>query len=68
MKQLTSRRLDEFLFWLIVASNIPFESGPIALIIPPSARPYVLAFAAIAKFFVAELKNRQASAKPEEGK
>lgn len=68
MKQITSRRLDELLFWLVILTSIPYETGPVALIIPPTWKPYVLAVAAIAKIVVAEIKNRQASAKPEEGK
>lgn len=60
MKEITSRRINDFLFYVLIVANIPYESGPLALIIPAPAKPYILAFAFVAKFVVAEIKNRQA--------
>lgn len=63
MKATTTRRADYIVSALTVLAVMPYENGPIAVIIPPHWKPYVAAAGVIVNIILREVKARQASSK-----
>lgn len=63
MKPPTTRRLDYWVFSLTILATLPFENGPLAMIIPPHWKPYVASAGLIANMILAEIKLRQTASK-----
>lgn len=59
----TTRRVDYVVSALTLLSVMPFENGPISLIIPPTWKPYVAAAGIIAKMILDEIKARKTAEK-----
>lgn len=55
----TTRRLESLMALLAFLAAMPYENGPIAVIIPPTWKPYVAAASLAAKLILDEVKARQ---------
>ncbi len=59
-----TRRVDNVVWALTIISLVPYETGsPLAEILPPAAKPWVILAVLMAKLILNEMKARQASNK-----
>jgi hypothetical protein len=65
MKAAVTRRTDSIVNILTILAVMPFENGPLALIIPPLWKPHVAAAVVVAKVILDEMKTRQTATKSE---
>lgn len=63
MKLSTTRRIDYVVSALTLLAVMPYENGPISLIIPPAWKPYVAAAGVLAKLILDEIKAQKTASK-----